>query len=73
MKKKTFLIDLGNNIRRIREEKGLSLFKLGKITKKDYRSIMKVEQGKINCTLFYLCELADGLGIEVSEIVKSLP
>jgi putative transcriptional regulator len=73
MKKKKFLIELGQNIRRIREEKGISMLKLGKMIGKDYRSIMKVEQGKINCTLYYLCEVAEGLGVEVDELVKSLP
>ena len=73
MKKKKFLLALGENIRRVREEKDVSMLKLGKTIEKDYRSIMKVEQGKINCTLYYLCELADGLGIGVDELVKTLP
>ena len=71
MKKKKFLLALGENIRRV--EKDVSMLKLGQKIDKDYRSIMKVEQGKINCTLYYLCEVADGLGIGVEELVKSLP
>ena len=53
MKKKKFLLALGENIRRVRVEKDVSMLKLGKTIKKDYRSIMKVEQGNINCTLYY--------------------
>ena len=73
MEKETFLSALGENIRQIREGKDMSMLKLGKKISKDYHSLLKVEQGKVNCSLEYLCEIAEGLGIEVSELVKGLP
>ncbi len=73
MKKNKFLLALGENIRRIRAEKDISMLKLGKATKKDYHSIMRMEKGGINPSLYYLCEIAEGLGVDLDELVKSLP
>lgn len=72
MKKEQFLHELGENIRRIREEKKISKLKLGRDTDKDYHSLTRMEKGRINCTLYYLCEIADGLGVGVDELVKGL-
>jgi putative transcriptional regulator len=37
---------------------------------KDPQSIERIERGKINPSIYYLKELADGMEIELSELLK---
>jgi putative transcriptional regulator len=71
--KDEFLRALGKRISQIREEKNLSKTDLAKKIKKDYHSILRLEQGKVNPSLIYLMEVAKGLGSDVSIITKGLP
>lgn len=71
--KKKFLKELGVKVRQIRKQKNMSMVELGKQTNKNSRSILRLEKGEINCSLYYLCEIAEGLGTDVSTIVKGLP
>lgn len=71
--KKIFLKKLGITIRQIRKQKKMSMVELGRLTNKSSRSILRLERGEINCSLYYLCEIAEGLDTDVSTIVKGLP
>ncbi len=73
MKKNIFLKELGHNITRIRQEKGISMDELGRLTGKKYLSIYRVEKGNVTPSLIYLCAIAEGLGTDISTIVKGLP
>lgn len=61
---------LGNKIRGIRIEKGLSQAKLGFLINKDQQSIFKVEKGEFNPTYIYLLEICEGLEITIDVLLK---
>ena len=70
MEKKEFLNKLGKRIVMLREKKDWSQSELSRNCDKDRQSIERLEKGKINPSAYYLKEIADGLGIEISELLK---
>ncbi len=66
------LKSLGQKLKEIRLEKGLTLKELGYRIEKDPQSISRVEQGDINPTYLYLTEVCIGLDISLSDLVKDL-
>ncbi len=64
------LIKLGLRVRELRLSKSLSqtdlAFKIGK----DQPSINRLEKGKINPSILYLLEIANGLDIPVSKLLE---
>lgn len=64
------LIKLGLKVRELRLAKSLSqtdlAFKIGK----DQPSINRLEKGKINPSILYLLEIANGLDISVSKLLE---
>ena len=65
------LIKLGLKVRELRLSKSLSqtdlAFKIGK----DQPSINRLEKGKINPSILYLLEIANGLEIPVSKLLEA--
>jgi putative transcriptional regulator len=70
MDKEVLLKKLGERIREIRKDKGISQVQLAHAINKDQQSIQRLEAGNINPTFYYLIEIAQGLGISVEELVK---
>lgn len=70
--KKDFLKALGTRVQQIREKKGMAKTELAKATKKDYHSILRLEQGGVNPSLVYLMVIAKGLDTDVATLVKGL-
>jgi transcriptional regulator with XRE-family HTH domain len=66
------LIKLGLKVRELRMAKSLSqtdlAFKIGK----DQPSINRLEKGKINPSILYLLDIANGLEIKVSDLLEDL-
>lgn len=60
----------GLNLQRIRKEKGLSLREVAQNCDLDDSNISKMEHGQFNVQLSTMEELAKGLGIHRSELVK---
>ncbi len=64
------LIKLGLKVRELRLSKSLSqtdlAFKIGK----DQPSINRLEKGKINPSIMYLLEIANGLEISISKLLE---
>lgn len=60
------LNNLGEKLKSIRMERGLTLKDLGHLIDKDPQSISRVEMGKINPTYLYLLEVCKGLEIDIS-------
>lgn len=60
---------LGENIKRIRMEKGLSLRQMAAYCTIDYSDIAKIEKGTINITLLTLVQLAKALEVQPGEII----
>lgn len=60
----------GENLQKIRLEKGLTLRALAANCELDDSNISKIEQGKVDIQLSTLFELAKGLGVEVHNLLK---
>ena len=73
MTQEKFIKALGEQVRNIRNEKKMSLYRLGKNTGKQPSDIMRLEKGQLTPSLYYLAEIAEGLGIELEELVAGLP
>lgn len=63
---------LGDKIRLVRLEKGLSQTELANKIGKDQPSINRIEKGNINPSYLYLLEICEGLEISMSELLNSL-
>lgn len=68
MDKDTFLKLLGENVIRIRSGKGWSQSDLARACEKDRQSIERLENGKINPSIYYLKQVADALDIQLSQL-----
>ncbi|MEI9809107.1 MAG: helix-turn-helix transcriptional regulator [Bacteroidota bacterium] len=60
---------LGDNLRRIRIAKGLSLRQLSAICTIDYSDIAKMERGEVNIRIQTLIELAKALEVHPKKIL----
>ncbi len=60
---------LGNRIREIRTEKGMSQAELANSINKDQQSVQRLEAGKVNPSVYFLFEVAQGLQIELVELL----
>lgn len=72
MKKRRLLIQLGYRIREIRRAKGITQVELANSIGKDQQSIQRLEAGNINPSYYYLWEVAQGLGVEIEELIKKV-
>lgn len=61
--------EFGKRIIMLREEKGWSQSDFARACNKDRQAIEKLENGKVNPTLFTLLELANALEISLGELV----
>ena len=67
---KTATQRLGENLRQIRKEKGMTQLELGKKLKLDVGYISYLENGKKNPTVMTIEKIAKALGVSVSELTK---
>lgn len=70
MKKEDFLKKLGKNIVNIRTQRDWSQSDLARNCDKDRQSIKRLEKGEINPSAYYLYQVANGLEITISELLK---
>lgn len=64
------LKELGERLRRLRNEKDLTLQQVAHVIGKDKQSISRVELGQTNPTYIYLTEICEGLGITMAELLR---
>ncbi|MCY1719240.1 helix-turn-helix transcriptional regulator [Prolixibacteraceae bacterium Z1-6] len=69
MEKEDFLKKIGENIIRLREEKGLRQIDLAIELNIDDSSLRRIESGRTNPTIITLKKIADVLKVNLSEIV----
>lgn len=69
MDKKAMLEQLGSRVREIRIQKGLTQTELANKIGKDHPSINKLENGKVNPSYIFLCEVAEGLSVQLNDII----
>jgi len=63
---------VGRNVKRIRQEKGLTQEQLADLSGFSQQYISGLEQGRRNPTVVSLCELAMALGVSHMELVRSV-
>ena len=61
--------EIGKKIKFLREQKGWSQSDLARACEKDRQAIEKIENGKVNPTVFSLLEISKALSVPLSELV----
>lgn len=72
MEKEEFLKKLGGNIKRQRQEKGISQAELARMCDKERASIERIENGKINPSAFVLYEVAKGGQLNLKDFFEGM-
>ena len=62
------LLTFGENVRKLREAKGLSLRNLAAMCNLDHSGIGKIERGELNVTILTVLELAKGLDLHPKKL-----
>jgi transcriptional regulator with XRE-family HTH domain len=65
-----FVIIFGENLRRIRKSKKVSMENLAHASNMEYSQISRIEKGQINTSISTVKILADALKVEVYELFK---
>ena len=73
MTQEKFIMALGERVRKIRTDKKMSMYRLAKNTGKQPAAILRLEKGQITPSLYYLSEIAEGLGVELEKLIVGLP
>jgi transcriptional regulator with XRE-family HTH domain len=68
----TTLLKFGENIKKIREDKGLSQEELANLADFDRTYISLIERGKRNLSLLNLCRFAKALDLKPYELIKNI-
>lgn len=64
-----YLIEIGKKIRTIRKEKGIPIQKMALMASTYKSSLSDIENGKMNCKILALKNLADALGVDVKDFL----
>lgn len=70
LKKEEILKSFGTHLKKIRNEKKISLRVLEQLSNVDYSQIHRIEKGETAPSLITLISLAKGLGIEPKELLN---
>lgn len=71
MEKGALLKKLGDRIRILRNQKGISQKDLAHSINKDQQSIQRLEAGNVNPSIYYLHQISLGLGVSLEDIVQN--
>lgn len=63
------LIKLGERVKSIRQEKGMTLEEVANNIGKDRQSIHRLEKGDFNPSYIYLLEVCKGLDIDIKDLL----
>lgn len=72
MNKEELQVKIGKRIIKLREELGWTQADLARACMKDRQAIEKLENGKVNTTLYTLYELAVAMKLELGDFTKDL-
>lgn len=62
--------ELGDTIKNIRKQKGLTQEKLAEKADADVSYLAKIENGYVNTSVRYLIKISRGLGVKVKDLFK---
>ena len=68
-KKEILQKSFGLHVKKLREGKGLTQVEVSSKMNKDQQSLQRVESGNVSPSLYYLFQLADGLGVTINELM----
>ena len=69
---KRILIGLGNNVRKTRNDKGLSQESLASIAGLDRTYVGGIERGERNISILNIMKIAEALDVPVTDLLKDL-
>lgn len=69
MRDREYLIQMGLKIKTVRNERKISLRKLGKLCNLDYSAICRIEGGQYSAQILTLKRIADQLEVDVKEFL----
>lgn len=61
-------MNLGKRIAYFREKQGLTQLQLGALIGKDFQSISRLENGRVNASGYLLKQIANSLGVSMNEL-----
>ncbi|MCA6438464.1 MAG: helix-turn-helix domain-containing protein [Sediminibacterium sp.] len=70
--KEKILIRFAERLIKLRTEKGMSIRQLSAAADLEYSQVQRIEKGKVNFAFSTLIALAQGLDMEVEDLVKEL-
>jgi putative transcriptional regulator len=59
---------LGKKIAQLRDKKGITQAQLAALVNKDFQSISRIENGRVNASGYILKQIADALNISMNEL-----
>lgn len=65
---KTFIINFGINLRKVRESKNMSMQTLAYTVNVEYSQISRIERGIINTSIGLIFEIAIALDVNIKEL-----
>ncbi len=68
--KEKILAKFANHLKKLREERGLSIRELAIRSNLEYSQVQRIEKGKVNIAFTTLLALADGLDIVSGELLN---
>lgn len=66
------IVLLGNHIRKLRQQKQMTMVELAFAADIEYKQVCRIEKGETNPTISTILALSKGLEINIDEIVKVL-
>lgn len=64
---------LGQRVRSLRDERGLTLYEVQAKSGVDWKHWQKIEAGQLNLTLATLHRIAEGLGVTIADLFEARP
>ena len=65
---KNFKLNLGKRIKYLRESKKMTQPELGALINKDYQSIGRIENGRVNPSAYLIFQIAKALDVSMGEV-----
>lgn len=69
VEKQDFLLKVGQQIKKIRLSKGINQAQLAELCDRDKQTIERIENGKINTSIYMLNIIADALNIKIKDLL----
>lgn len=62
------MLNLGKRLKQLREYRNLTQSQLGALVNKDYQSISRIENGRVNTSAYMLLKFAQALNVSMNDV-----